>query len=224
MTSDADSERTGDGAGAGDGACHGRAMDSHAGHTRAQFSHGRSVAAGRSPATPAAPCFPSPTPSARQASRLASSPWVGKAAGRLPVARPSLPERPRDVPQTSAPFVTPALYAFSPCVPPAPSRCAAGIVAAANDATCCMLVRAAAHTGLTTYEQLAEWAGGRRAKVFTQVCGACSCGADLVSTGVGRIAASNTGVATRELAWGFPTATATSCAAGLLGCWAAGLL
>ncbi|PNH06957.1 Sodium-coupled neutral amino acid transporter 2 [Tetrabaena socialis] len=43
------------------------------------------------------------------------------------------------------------------------------MVAAANDATCCMMVRAAAHTGLTTYEQLSEWAGGRRAKVFTQV-------------------------------------------------------
>ncbi|GFR48278.1 hypothetical protein Agub_g10053 [Astrephomene gubernaculifera] len=63
--------------------------------------------------------------------------------------------------------VLPVPYAFSK------TGVAAGVitmvlVAAANDATCCMMIRAAAHTGLTTYEQLAEWAGGRRARLFTQ--------------------------------------------------------
>ncbi|KAG1668620.1 hypothetical protein FOA52_001489 [Chlamydomonas sp. UWO 241] len=41
-------------------------------------------------------------------------------------------------------------------------------VASVNDATCCMLVRAAALTGCYSYEELAEWAGGRRAKFVTQ--------------------------------------------------------
>eukprot|EP00882_Tetradesmus_deserticola_P022019 GHRQ01023895.1.p2 GENE.GHRQ01023895.1~~GHRQ01023895.1.p2 ORF type:complete len:118 (+),score=49.74 GHRQ01023895.1:1123-1476(+) len=35
------------------------------------------------------------------------------------------------------------------------------LVAWANDATSCMLIRAAAATGKPTYEALAEWAGGR---------------------------------------------------------------
>ncbi|WIA15022.1 hypothetical protein OEZ85_001723 [Tetradesmus obliquus] len=43
------------------------------------------------------------------------------------------------------------------------------LVAWANDATSCMLIRAAAATGKPTYEALAEWAGGRPWKVFTQV-------------------------------------------------------
>eukprot|EP00877_Chromochloris_zofingiensis_P007157 jgi/Chrzof1/2695/Cz11g25150.t1 len=42
------------------------------------------------------------------------------------------------------------------------------VVAWANDATSCMLVRAAALTGKPTYEALAEWAGGKSWKVFTQ--------------------------------------------------------
>ncbi|GLI61167.1 hypothetical protein VaNZ11_003454 [Volvox africanus] len=64
--------------------------------------------------------------------------------------------------------VLPVPYAFSK------TGIAAGVltmalVAAANDATCCMMIRAAAHTGLTTFEQLSEWAGGHKARVFTQV-------------------------------------------------------
>eukprot|EP00878_Enallax_costatus_P003116 GHUV01003315.1.p1 GENE.GHUV01003315.1~~GHUV01003315.1.p1 ORF type:complete len:487 (+),score=112.67 GHUV01003315.1:283-1743(+) len=43
------------------------------------------------------------------------------------------------------------------------------LVAWANDATSCMLIRAAAATGKPTYEALAEWAGGRPWKVFTQI-------------------------------------------------------
>lgn len=39
------------------------------------------------------------------------------------------------------------------------------LVAWANDATSCMLIRAAAATGKPTYEALAEWAGGRPWKV-----------------------------------------------------------
>ncbi len=39
------------------------------------------------------------------------------------------------------------------------------LVASVNDATCCMLIRASAATGRYTYEELAEWAGGKRAKV-----------------------------------------------------------
>lgn len=39
------------------------------------------------------------------------------------------------------------------------------VVAAVNDATCCMLIRASAATGHYSYESLAEWAGGKRAKV-----------------------------------------------------------
>lgn len=41
------------------------------------------------------------------------------------------------------------------------------VVAMANSATSCMLIRAAALTGKPTYEALAEWAGGRRWKVST---------------------------------------------------------
>ncbi|KAG2449180.1 hypothetical protein HYH02_005927 [Chlamydomonas schloesseri] len=44
-----------------------------------------------------------------------------------------------------------------------------GLVAVANDITCCMMIRAAAHVGCSTYEQLSEWAGGKKARVFTQV-------------------------------------------------------
>lgn len=36
---------------------------------------------------------------------------------------------------------------------------------AANDATSCMLIRAAGATGKPTYEALAEWAGGKAWKV-----------------------------------------------------------
>lgn len=43
------------------------------------------------------------------------------------------------------------------------------VVAWANDATSCMLIRAAGATGKPTYEALAEWAGGKAWKVFTQV-------------------------------------------------------
>lgn len=39
------------------------------------------------------------------------------------------------------------------------------VVAWANDATSCMLIRAAGATGKPTYEALAEWAGGRAWKV-----------------------------------------------------------
>lgn len=39
------------------------------------------------------------------------------------------------------------------------------VVAFANDRTCCMLVRASAATGRCGYEALAEWAGGKRARV-----------------------------------------------------------
>lgn len=39
------------------------------------------------------------------------------------------------------------------------------VVAAANDATSCYLIRAAAATGKPTYEALAEWAGGKPWKV-----------------------------------------------------------
>ncbi|MEW5318684.1 MAG: hypothetical protein WDW38_009886 [Sanguina aurantia] len=42
------------------------------------------------------------------------------------------------------------------------------VVAAANDATCSMMIRAAAFTGLDTYEALAEWAGGPNFKKVTQ--------------------------------------------------------
>jgi hypothetical protein len=41
------------------------------------------------------------------------------------------------------------------------------VVAAANDATSCYLIRAAAATGKPTYEALAEWAGGKPWKVGT---------------------------------------------------------
>lgn len=44
------------------------------------------------------------------------------------------------------------------------------IVAWANDATSCMLIRAAAATGKPTYEELAEWAGGRPWKVKSLHC------------------------------------------------------
>ncbi|KXZ50238.1 hypothetical protein GPECTOR_17g876 [Gonium pectorale] len=69
--------------------------------------------------------------------------------------------------------VLPVPYAFSK-TGVAAGAVTMGLVAAANDASCCMMIRAAAHTGLTTYEQLAQWAGGpgpagRRARVFTQV-------------------------------------------------------
>lgn len=40
-----------------------------------------------------------------------------------------------------------------------------GLVAVANDITCCMMIRAAAHVGCSTYEQLSEWAGGKKARV-----------------------------------------------------------
>eukprot|EP00195_Chlamydomonas_chlamydogama_P010179 CAMPEP_0202911386 /NCGR_PEP_ID=MMETSP1392-20130828/54859_1 /ASSEMBLY_ACC=CAM_ASM_000868 /TAXON_ID=225041 /ORGANISM="Chlamydomonas chlamydogama, Strain SAG 11-48b" /LENGTH=145 /DNA_ID=CAMNT_0049601869 /DNA_START=25 /DNA_END=459 /DNA_ORIENTATION=+ len=43
------------------------------------------------------------------------------------------------------------------------------LVAFVNASTCCMLIRAAAATGRYTYEELAYWAGGRKAKVLTQV-------------------------------------------------------
>eukprot|EP00879_Flechtneria_rotunda_P030662 GHRR01033328.1.p1 GENE.GHRR01033328.1~~GHRR01033328.1.p1 ORF type:complete len:419 (+),score=127.36 GHRR01033328.1:532-1788(+) len=43
------------------------------------------------------------------------------------------------------------------------------LVAWANDATSCMLIRAAAATSKPTYEALAEWAGGKPLKVFTQI-------------------------------------------------------
>lgn len=39
------------------------------------------------------------------------------------------------------------------------------VVAWANDATSCMLIRAAGATGKPTYEALAEWAGGKPWKV-----------------------------------------------------------
>jgi len=39
------------------------------------------------------------------------------------------------------------------------------VVAACNDATSCMLIRAAGATGKPTYEALAEWAGGKGWKV-----------------------------------------------------------
>ncbi|GLC55693.1 hypothetical protein PLESTB_001015400 [Pleodorina starrii] len=64
--------------------------------------------------------------------------------------------------------VLPVPYAFSKTGIAAGALTMA-LVAAANDATCCMMIRAAAHTGLTTFEQLADWAGGRRARIFTQV-------------------------------------------------------
>ncbi|KAG2499638.1 hypothetical protein HYH03_002577 [Edaphochlamys debaryana] len=64
--------------------------------------------------------------------------------------------------------VLPVPYAFSK-TGVAAGAVTMGLVAAANDATCCMMVRSAAHTGFTTYEQLAGWAGGPKARVFTQV-------------------------------------------------------
>ncbi len=60
--------------------------------------------------------------------------------------------------------VLPVPYAFSQ-TGIAAGAVTMGLVAAANDATCCMMIRAAAHTGLTTYEQLSGWAGGPRARV-----------------------------------------------------------
>jgi amino acid permease len=42
------------------------------------------------------------------------------------------------------------------------------LVAWANDATSCMLIRAAGATGKITYEALAEWAGGKAWKVRSQ--------------------------------------------------------
>eukprot|EP00201_Polytomella_parva_P012349 CAMPEP_0175072368 /NCGR_PEP_ID=MMETSP0052_2-20121109/19864_1 /TAXON_ID=51329 ORGANISM="Polytomella parva, Strain SAG 63-3" /NCGR_SAMPLE_ID=MMETSP0052_2 /ASSEMBLY_ACC=CAM_ASM_000194 /LENGTH=605 /DNA_ID=CAMNT_0016339851 /DNA_START=124 /DNA_END=1943 /DNA_ORIENTATION=- len=64
--------------------------------------------------------------------------------------------------------VLPVPYAFSNC------GIMTGVltmllVAFANDCTCCMLIRAAAYTGRSSYEQLALWSGGRRAKIFTQI-------------------------------------------------------
>jgi hypothetical protein len=44
------------------------------------------------------------------------------------------------------------------------------VVAWANDATSCMLIRAAAATGKPTYEALAESAGGRGWKVCVALC------------------------------------------------------
>uniref|UniRef100_A0A7S0S1I6 Amino acid transporter transmembrane domain-containing protein n=1 Tax=Chlamydomonas leiostraca TaxID=1034604 RepID=A0A7S0S1I6_9CHLO len=64
--------------------------------------------------------------------------------------------------------ILPVPYAFSK-LGIAPGAATMAIVAFANDRTCCMLVRASAATGRCGYEALAEWAGGRRARVLTQV-------------------------------------------------------
>jgi amino acid permease len=39
------------------------------------------------------------------------------------------------------------------------------LVAVCNDIITCIMIRAAAYTGLDSYEALAEWAGGKAAKV-----------------------------------------------------------
>lgn len=77
---------------------------------------------------------------------------------------------------SSGSTVLPVPYAFSQ-TGIAAGAVTMGLVAAANDATCCMMIRAAAHTGLTTYEQLSGWAGGPRARVSLQlaICRGC-CG------------------------------------------------
>ncbi|KAG2497084.1 hypothetical protein HYH03_005078 [Edaphochlamys debaryana] len=64
--------------------------------------------------------------------------------------------------------VLPVPYAFSKTGVLA-GCCTMAVVAAANDVTNCMMIRAAAHTGISTYEELAGWAGGPKAQVFSQI-------------------------------------------------------
>lgn len=84
-----------------------------------------------------------------------------------PPIHPSLPWLfPPHLPVCST--ILPVPYAFSK-LGVATGVLTMALVAFVNDCTCCMMIRAAAATGRTTYEELAEWVGGRKAKVRPQM-------------------------------------------------------